>query len=448
MITKPSAFPYARILRRALGVALGSQLVGCGLLPGGNAGATGMNGNGQGADGSAPGVDGGAQGVDASAQNMDQSPPGADASSQGDDASSLSGRPVTVTSSALSSIVISLGKPVVANYGNSMAAAAVDSDYGTQWRSYHTATTSDPDWLAIDISTVSATQRASVYSVWFNETGYNYQTSDGSSYSLPGDFQIQANAGAGGGMPPTAGWSTLVTVSGNTLSSGANLLALGSYNWVRFLCTAGATNVAAQNTDTGLQWELHDAHGGVVAWKFGGDSITANSMGHVSTNDSFDQLVNLQRTTLFPAFEMAGHADWSTANYLAVIDAFLANFPGQYYGLALGTNDVTDDPATFNANMTMLINKVIAAGKIPVVPTIPYTGDPDYVSAIPGLNTQIQMIYASFGSKLIQGPDLYTLISNGKATFFDTPTDLHPNAAGDAAIRKAWADAMVKEVYP
>jgi hypothetical protein len=448
MIIIPSAFLCSRILRRALGVALVSPLVGCALLPGGNAGTTGMNGSGQGADASAQGVDASAQGVDASAQNMDQSAPGVDASSsQGDDASSLSGRPVTVTSSALSSIVISLGKPVVANYENSMAAAAVDSDYGTEWRSYHTATTSDPDWLAIDISTVSATQRASVYSVWFNEAGYNYQTSDGSSYSLPGDFQIQANAGAGGGMPPTAGWSTLVTVSGNTLSSGANLLALGSYNWVRFLCTAAATNVAAQNGDTGLQWELHDAHTGVDAWKFGGDSITANSMGHVSTNDSFDQLVNLQRATLFPAFEMGAHADWSTANYLTAIDAFLANFPGRYYGLALGTNDVTDDPATFNANMTMLINKVIAAGKIPVVPTIPYTGDPDY-SAIPGLNTQIQMIYASFGSKLIQGPDLYTVISNGKATFFDTATDLHPNAAGDAAIRKAWADAMVKAVYP
>jgi hypothetical protein len=30
---------------------------------------------------------------------------------------------------------------------------------------------------------------------------------------------------------------------------------------------------------------------------------------------------------------------------------------------------------------------------------------------------------------------------------FDNPTDLHPNAVGDAAIRQAWADAMIANVY-
>ena len=341
---------------------------------------------------------------------------------------------------------ISNGLPTFTNYGASPAPGAVDLDYGTVWRTGHDPSPSDPNWLAIDLSSLPVAMRTTVYSVWFNEYGYNYDTSDASSYTLPGDYTIQASAGPGGGQPPTSGWTTLVTRTGNLYSSGATMLDLTGYDWVRFDCTATASNAAAQNTDTSLQWNLYDAHAGNDGWKFGGDSITANSMGHKSTNDSFDQLVHASATNE-PAFEMAGHGGWSTATLLANIDAFLADFPGLYFGLSLGTNDAPgNDPAAYLANMAALVDKVLAAGKIPVIPTIPYTGEPTHVT-IPAYNAQIQALYVTYGPKLVHGPDLYSVIYAGRATMFNNPTDLHPNETGNAAIRQAWAAAMLQNVY-
>jgi lysophospholipase L1-like esterase len=343
--------------------------------------------------------------------------------------------------------LISQGLPAYANYAaGGPASNAVDADYGSAWRTGHTPSTADSNWLAVDLSTVPPAQRTTVYAVWFNEYGYNYDTSDGSSYTLPGAFEIQGSPTAGGGQPPSTGWVTLASRSGNTLSSGANLLNLVGYNWLRFNCTASAANVATQNTDTSLQWNLYDAHAGNDGWKFGGDSITANSMGHKSTNDSFDQLTH-KRVANNPAFEMAGHGGWSASTMLTNIDAFLADFPGLYFGLALGTNDAPgNDAAGYGAQMRQLIDKVIAAGKVPVLPTIPYTGEPTH-APIPAYNAQISALYATYGTRLVQGPDLYTVVYQGRATMFDSPTDLHPNATGNAAIRQAWADAMVKNIY-
>ncbi len=342
--------------------------------------------------------------------------------------------------------LISLGRPTFATYAQADAPLAVDNDYGTSWRTYHVPTAGAPDVLAIDLSGLPLTERSAVYSVWFNENGYNYDTSDAESYTLPGDYQIQASTASGGGAPPQSGWVTLVTVKGNTLSSRADVLDLTGYQWVRFFCTASAPNAAAQNTDVSLQWNLYDAHAGVDGWKFGGDSITANSMGHKSTNDSFDQLVHAQVPDATPAFEMGGHGGWTTTDMLGHIDAYLANFPGRYFALPLGTNDAGNDPVGYAANMTKLIDKILAVGKVPVVPTIPYTGDPQH-AAIPSYNAQIQQLYATYGAKLVQGPDLYAVLYAGRATMFDNPTDLHPNEKGNAAIRKAWGDAMVKNVY-
>lgn len=342
--------------------------------------------------------------------------------------------------------LISQGLPAYSNYAESAASNAVDADYSTVWRTGHDPSAADSNWLAIDLSTVPTAQRTKVYMVWFNEYGYNYDTSNGPSYTLPGDFEIQGSSTAGGGQPPSTGWVTLASATANTLSSGANLLELGGYNWLRFNCTASASNVAAQNTDTSLQWNLYDAHAANDGWKFGGDSITANSMGHQSTNDSFDQLVHKQVAN-DPAFEMAGDGGWSTSTMLSNIDAFLADFPGLYFGLALGTNDAPgNDAPGYGVRMGQLIDKVIAAGKVPVVPMIPYTGEPTHAT-IPAYNAQISALYAAYGSKIVQGPDLYTVIYNGRATMFDSPTDLHPNATGNAAIRQAWANAMVKNIY-
>ncbi|MGH7297977.1 MAG: SGNH/GDSL hydrolase family protein, partial [Polyangiaceae bacterium] len=120
---------------------------------------------------------------------------------------------------------------------------------------------------------------------------------------------------------------------------------------------------------------------------------------------------------------------------------------GLYFGLSFGTNDAPGkDPSAFGATMRTLVDRILAAGKVPVVPTIPYTGDPQY-AAIPAYNAEIKSLYAAYGARLVKGPDLYAVLYAGRGTMFTHPTDLHPDAAGNAAIRRAWADAMIADVY-
>jgi acyl-CoA thioesterase I len=334
--------------------------------------------------------------------------------------------------------------PVFASQRNGDAAKAIDADYSTTWRSAHQPTEADPDWIAVDLSSVPRERRQTLYSLWFNEAGYAYDTFDGHGYALPGDYRIESNPAPGGGSPPKTGWVTLKTALANTLSSGADVLPMQGANWLRFLATKPTPNAAPMNVDTSLEWELYDAHQSVDAWKFAGDSITANAMTHAKTNDAFDQLVQKQ-SPHFPAFEMAGHGGWTTTDLLRVIDAYLKDFPGRYFAIALGTND--GDPTTFGLNMNQLVAKVLAAGKVPVVPTIPYTGEPAHVPVIDKSNLEIERLYATFGSRLVRGPDLYKVLFVGRDAYFDNPTDLHPNARGNLAIRKAWADAAVRNVY-
>jgi lysophospholipase L1-like esterase len=222
------------------------------------------------------------------------------------------------------------------------------------------------------------------------------------------------------------------------------MLHLGDAAWVRLVCTANPSNTAAQNHYVALQWSLYDARAGVDAWKFLGDSITANAMGHAATNDAFDQLVARQAPNM-PAFEMAGHAFWKTDTALNAAEPYLASFPGRFVALSLGTND--EDPASYRTHLRELVDKVLAAGKQPVIPTVPYTGEPSHLVLIPRLNAAVRELYASYGSSLIVGPDLYDVLYQGREVMFDQPTDLHPNKRGNAAIRQAWADAMVARLY-
>jgi hypothetical protein len=345
--------------------------------------------------------------------------------------------------------LISRGLPILASYGNNAASAATDADYNTYWDAQHAASASDANWLAIDVSSVPATQRSRVYSLWWAEwDSFNYvENGAGGSYGIPGDYQIQASADPGSGGPPTTGWQTLVTGTANQYNSGADILDLSSAHWIRIFVTAGAsTNQTALSgaDDTKLQWDLHDAHACNDGWKFSGDSISCFALPHVSGGDAFDQLVNASSPS-YPAFQNASHGGWRTQDEINHIAAFLQNFPGRYYALPLGSNDATQvDDATFKQNMTTLIEAILAAGKVPVIPTIPYHAGAD--TAVQGLNAQIRALYQAY-PQVIPGPDLYTLLFDGAATMFTPPDLLHPNAVGLAAMRKAWADAMLKEVY-
>ncbi len=106
------------------------------------------------------------------------------------------------------------------------------------------------------------------------------------------------------------------------------------------------------------------------------------------------------------------------------------------------------------------MNKVIAAGKIPVVPHVPWapssgisgatttsSGAP-YAPLSPGeaYNAQIDsQIYTIAG--VVRGPDLWAVFKDQTSLFIDS-MNVHPNDAGIAVYRQAWATAMLSTVYP
>ena len=120
--------------------------------------------------------------------------------------------------------------------------------------------------------------------------------------------------------------------------------------------------------------------------------------------------------------------------------------PSRYVTLNLGTNDASGGtaPATFYAQMESMVKAVIAAGKVPVVPTIPWSPEPTHAANLPGLNAQIQALYANY-PQVRRGPDLYAFFQ--MYPNYISADNVHPTAAGCAALRSQWAQFAINSIY-
>ncbi len=318
---------------------------------------------------------------------------------------------------------------------------AVDANYSTKFATPSLATPSSPQWLALDLN---GKNLGPTYVLIYTGGAYNYDFANTPGYGAITDFTIQASTGHSGTLPTT--WTSLASRSGQTLHSFSIAVDLTGYTWFRVLVTGN--NNPSGGID--LQVDLHDARGGMDdSFKFFGDSITANCM-QPGTTSNFSTLVNAQAPTHYPAFENAGLGFWTAPYLLGKFDAWIANYPGRYVGISLGTNDANSDTsgnyaAYFYSNMLTLVDKALAAGKVPIIPTIPWSSLPQYQNAVPLYNAKIEALYAA-RPQIIRGPDLWTYFQNNPI-YLTSNDGLHPNAAGCAQMQKLWADAMVARVY-
>jgi lysophospholipase L1-like esterase len=337
--------------------------------------------------------------------------------------------------------LISLGSSAYVSSGTS--SRAYQSTHNDSWRS-----SGLPAALAYDLSSVPAANRRQIYLVWYNDPTYGYDHTLGGApgYNNPGSYTIDANAAPGGRLP-TSGWVTLESVVGNTLHSRDSLLPFAGYNWVRI--NASAADGSPGNSDIVLNLDVYDASGGVTdGWLFAGDSITASGMGHNDLSvhaESFTNQVGAL-TGIYPPQQNAGVGGWSTGDMISHLPRWLQSFHGKYVTLSLGTNDAAGSvpPGTFHDNMAALIKQVLAAGKIPVLPTIPWSRDPTHARNIPALNAQIQKLYRAFPA-VIPGPDLYAYLEANQG--YISADNVHPTQAGYAAVRTQWASVVSKSIY-
>ena len=340
--------------------------------------------------------------------------------------------------------LISQGVPAYASDNSSQAGLANNSNYDDSWRSNRTPSSSQPAWLAYDLSSKTLGQ---VVVTWYSSNyDYNYVLRSGTPYNLFKDYTIQVNSAAGGSVP-SSGWVTKVTVSGNEYHSRTATLDLTGYKWIRLNCTAIAGSTS--NYDASGNMDVFDARNGAQdTWLFLGDSITAGGM--VQSGTTFAQSVRSGNSAYYPSQENGGMAGWKTGDMSARLSQFLGVAPAHYVTLSLGTNDVNTyagDTTSVNTaynNLVTMANAVIAAGRVPVIPHVPWARNASIQSNAPTLNAKIDALCAS-NSNIILGPDLYGYFNSNQSLI--SSDNLHPTTAGFQSYRNYWAQWALSKIY-
>ena len=351
--------------------------------------------------------------------------------------------PVTLSAAPAPMPVIGRHAPAFASGGEDPPGWGNDADYGTHWRS-----TRVPAWLAYDLSGAPTARRGRVVVAWYNGEVEAYDAAAGgrNAPGVPAAYAIEANPAPGGADAPETGWVALASVTGNTYHSRQHVVDLTGYTWVRLLVTEAA---APAGGGVRFNLDVHDASRGVEdAWIFYGDSITAGAMNAapIGPTVTFAQLINLWVPSNFPAQEGGGVGGLRSGDGARLVPTWLPAYPGRYVGLSFGTNDARAEvsPEAFYANYEAMVGAVVAVGKVPVVPKVPW-GRVQYLQvAVPAFNAKLDELYAAH-PEIVPGPDFWAYFLERQALI--SRDGVHPTPAGYAAYRQHWADTMIRRVY-
>ena len=91
-----------------------------------------------------------------------------------------------------------------------------------------------------------------------------------------------------------------------------------------------------------------------------------------------------------------------------------------------------------------MVEGVIAAGKVPIIPTIPWNRNPNAETSIPPYNAALENLKDAY-PEILDGPDFWTYYYENQHLI--SSDNLHPSDEGDLAYRRQWAEKMVETVY-
>lgn len=318
--------------------------------------------------------------------------------------------------------LLSRGAPAYASSGGDPSQSN-DDNPASEWSS-----SSVPAWIAYDLSGAPASQRQKVLVAWYAiHSGCYVSDSPGPGEARPVSYELEVNTAPGGAAPPDGGWTSVASFTGDNHCARHHLVDMGGANWIRIRVTESTDPSAV-----GFDFDVHAAaECPSDAWLFMGDSITYMTMTYAFSD--LPDLVHQAVPSHDPAVLDAAIGGTNTGTALDTIDENLAEFPGRFVVLAYGTNDHAND-----FHMEELVQKVVAAGKTPVVPHMPWSSGSMEGMAI---NAQIDALYAKY-PEIVPGPDLWSVFF--ERTDLIPVGDVHPNAAGQEELRKAWAATMAK----
>lgn len=346
--------------------------------------------------------------------------------------------PLTVCAAAVPASPLINRNGSVYSDSQGTAYAACNEIYYDAW--YGTA----PGYLAFDLSAVPKAQRGLVNLVWYATAwnSYDYTVKNENGQAAPAAYTISVNAAEGGAYPED-GWVDVVSIRENPYHSRQHVFDMTGYQWVRI-----SIEEAQSGNTVSLNVDLHDCSAGVDSWIFYGDSITAGGMTTFSTGDgNFADLLQKRLPDYYPAQENGGIGGIFSTDGKNNMDRWLADFPGSYVSIAYGTNDCWGDQTgaeRYYDNLVSMTEMILAAGKTPVVPKIPYSTEPGITANIEAYNAQIDRLYEAYPA-VIAGPDFYSYLKAHPE--YLGGDGVHLNTEGYNAMRILWAETMAEAIY-
>lgn len=303
----------------------------------------------------------------------------------------------------------------------------MDGIYRTSatWAGGH-PTPEDPAWVAIEIGEGPSRLLLS----WTSSGNHDWQDR---MHGAPVDYRIETSADSTDGHDGT--WWTAVEVKENPVRTRAHAFDFGGHRWVRMVVTGLSPDV----TRWGLridEIEVHDlSAGGDDVWVFLGDSITSTVFDRSPAHQpGFAESIARRHPGYFPATIPAGKGRLHHADAPRLLDEVLSLVPdARVVALGFGSNDW--DPEAFRRDLVACVRRVRAAGKIPVVPRIPFRSDAkeDFAARLNGV---VDAVTAEEG--LLPGPDLYAWFRAHPERLAD---GLHPDEEGAREMIRLWAEA-------
>jgi len=362
----------------------------------------------------------------------------------GDDAAPDTGPPPLI---AHPNPIISRGQAVFP----ASASAVVDGAYHNG--GWTTRAANLPASAAIDIG--AGPTRLLVQ--WDDGGTYNYKDLPGVTvYGFPMGYTIDVSGDTTNGSDGT--WTSVVTVTDNAVRSRGHVIDFTGMSWVRMTITAAPPTESGNGVQIG-EIDVHDLSNSPDlpddTWFFMGDSITAFAYDRAQAHQpSFASLINMALPAYFPAMVNGGiGGELSTAGLARLPDALALNSAYRFFVLGYGTNDAAHGPTQmvpFKSNMQAMIDMVKAAGKIPIIPRIPYSSNATYLM-VDQFNPIVDDLVTS--NNLIPGPDFYAFFLANPDDFTCPPcgnrtTDgLHPDDTGLQMMNQLWATATMP-LYP
>jgi lysophospholipase L1-like esterase len=327
----------------------------------------------------------------------------------------------------------------VASDGVTNAERAVDARYhSNDGAVFGEPSEQDPAWLAIEVGPGPS----SVLVTWA-DAGYGAYDDPGQS---PVDYVVETSADSRDGSDGE--WSPAATVTGNPVRTRGHRIDFSGQSWVRLTVTAGSGDFPVEIDEIAV-FDASDAGADAPedSWFFLGDSITAGAFAkNAGPFSNFEAKITAARPSFTPAVIGGGIGGELARDGLSRLDRVLELNPDiTYFGVGYGTNDSWGnrrlEQSSFEGDLTTLVERLLAEGKIPVLARIPYASKEH--STLPEFNEVIDRLTRDHG--LPCGPDLYAYFKGHEDEL--NSDGVHPTGYGYQNMNGEWAEAAL-ELYP